>query len=109
MTVGHQQIVVPDDCDADVGDGGPVYRDVLPDRVVAADDDPRFLSPVLQVLRGAADRGELGDATPLADVRAALDHHMGADDRVFPDMDVGTDDAVRSDLDPFLKRRVGGD
>ncbi len=109
MAVGHQQVVIADEGDADVGCGRPVDRDILPDRVVVADDDPRRLPPVFQVLRGAAEGGELGDAASLADVGVALDDHMGADDRVFPDMAIGTDDAVRSDLDPFGKRRVRGD
>ena len=40
----------------------------------------RVGSPLIfQILRGAADGGELGDAALLADVGLGLDDHMGAD------------------------------
>ena len=79
VAVGHQQIVIADEGDPDVGGGRPVDRDILPDRVVVSDHDPRCLPPVFQILGGAADGGELGDAASLSNIGVALDDHMGAD------------------------------
>jgi hypothetical protein len=109
MAVRHQQVVIADDGDADVGAGRPINRNVFPDRVMIADNDPRLLASELEILGGAAERCELRDSAFLTDIGMGFDDYVGADTGIFPDRYIGTDNRIRPDFNPFGERGAGGD
>jgi hypothetical protein len=107
VAIGHNQVMIAHDGDADIGHRCPVDGDEFPDGVMIADNDPRFLSLILQVLGGGADRRKLKDMTILADIRMAFDYYMGTNLCLFADGDTRADDAVWTDLDVFGNFGVG--
>ena len=71
VRVGHEHVVVADFRDAAAARGAAMDRHELPEHVVVADDQPRRLAVILQVLRNQADRDEREDLVAVADLGKA--------------------------------------
>jgi len=109
MAVRHDQIVVAEDGDADVGGRRAVDGDEFADGVEVADDHPRLFTAEFQILRGRADRAELKDAAAFADAGVIVNDGVRTDHGVFADDHVAADDAVRADFHAFCQLGVGRD
>ena len=88
---------------AAAADGAAMDGDELAEHVLLADDEPRRLARVLQVLRPQADRGQREHLVVVAELGVAVDHRRRADLAAPPDPDVRPDGGVRAD------RRAGAD
>ncbi len=97
--IGHDQVVVANGGFRAVLDGSAMDGHALADHVVVTDHQARRLALVLQVGGILADAGELEDAVVLADLRGALEHHVGTDHRPFTDLHFRPDDGPRAHLD----------
>jgi len=109
VTIGHDEIAIPHDRDADISGGGTMDGNEFTDRVVIADDRPRNLVAELEVLGYGADGGKLKDPASRADVGMFVDDDMRSDDGILADIDIRGNDGVRTDYDPFLQIRRPGD
>jgi hypothetical protein len=98
VAVGHDQIVIAEDRDADIGQRRTMNRDKFPDGVKVPDHHTRFFAAEFQILRRGADGAELKNTAALADLCVVIDDGMGSDHGVFADFDVIADNAVRPDF-----------
>ncbi len=115
VRAGHEEAVVADARDASASLGAGVHGDTLADPASLTDDEPRVLSPVLEVLGNLADRRKreyrrsIADLGVAGDDRVALDHDVVAE----PDLPAyhreGTDAAAGSNLGAVLDHRRGVD
>src|SRR6185312_4174703 len=99
MRADHQQAMVADARDHAAAGGARVDRDMLADRVVAADLQRGRLAGVFQVLGLGADRGKREDTGAGADRRAAVNHDMGLQRHAGAQSDVPADHAIGADRD----------
>jgi len=107
MAIRHDEIAVADHGHADVRRCRAIDRNVFTDRIELAEDDLCDFALVLQVLGFAADRCKLVDAAAFADVGVFLNHCMGADDAILPDVHERPHIGIGTDLDAFLQEGVG--
>src|SRR5580693_2411074 len=90
MCTNHKKAAVADPGDHAAAVGSRVNRHIFADRVVAPDDELRFFTPILEVLRLKPDRGEWKQARTLTDCRPAIDHHVRAESDPRAERDILT-------------------
>ncbi len=96
MGACHEEAAVADPRHHAAAGRSGVHRDLLADDIVPADDKPRLLAPILQILRLVPDRGEGKDAGAFADLRPAGNHHVRDELDVGRQLDQRSHMAVRA-------------
>src|SRR5690606_18478708 len=99
MHVGHDPVVVAQPRNAHVLRRAGIDGHVLANHVPISDFETGGLTPVLLILRHAADGAEPVEVVVGSDTGVTIDHAMRADLGAGPDTDVRADQTVRSDLD----------
>ena len=96
VRVDHEEVVVADDRLA-VFLESPMEGDVFADRVARADREPARVFGNIDVLRQPPQHGPLEDEVARPENRAMLDHHVGGEMAVFPELYIALNYAKRAD------------
>src|SRR5439155_1820558 len=109
MHTEHEQAIVADPRHHPAASRPGIHRHIFADRVIAPDDEHRFLASILEILRLKSDRSERENTGALANRRAAVNDDVRHQRHPCTERDMPADNAIRPNGYPLGQHGSGSD